>query len=411
MHTSNTTKATVGLKSGQPISVGVLFSATGHLSIVEQSSIQAALFAIDEINKNGGIAGFNIKPIVIDAQSELQGYTRGINQLITSHQVFCTFGGYTSASRRAILPTIIARQHLVYLPACWEGKECTQNTIHTGPVTNQHAANLIPYMMQRFGSRVYFIGSNYVWPKETNKLARLWVEENQGQVVGETYFPLGWRDFNSVFNDLESSQPDFIFSTIVGDSTTAFYQHFKQLGYRAAQLPIASLTTSEIEIRHMGLEAGEGHFLAAPYFQSLETKTNQQFVSRFLNSQYGSTKVTHYNMVNTYLAVYAFKLALEKAIEKYPLGVITPKLIRHLSAGLEIPENISPQGKVWIDPDNFGTAFIPKIGQAQANGQFEIVHTAADHIAPIPYAAYPEKGICYIDGLHTPDAKIIPNAL
>jgi urea transport system substrate-binding protein len=36
----------------------------------------------------------------------------------------------------------------------------------------------------------------------------------------------------------------------------------------------------------MGPEFGAGHFLSAPYFQSLDNPTNQKFVENFLKSKY-----------------------------------------------------------------------------------------------------------------------------
>ena len=50
-------------------------------------------------------------------------------------------------------------------------------------------------------------------------------------------------------------------------------------------MPIASLTTGEIETRAMGNEFGAGHFLSAPYFQNLDNPTNQKFVEGFLEEQ------------------------------------------------------------------------------------------------------------------------------
>ncbi|HIC45346.1 transporter substrate-binding protein, partial [Methylophaga sp.] len=52
------------------IKVGVLFSLTGGLSIVEKSLSDATLMAIDEINANGGVDGKMIKPIVEDGASD-----------------------------------------------------------------------------------------------------------------------------------------------------------------------------------------------------------------------------------------------------------------------------------------------------------------------------------------------------
>jgi urea transport system substrate-binding protein len=57
------------------IKVGVLFSQTGNLSVVENDSTQVVLYAIDEINKAGGVAGMEVEPVVVDARSDIQVYS------------------------------------------------------------------------------------------------------------------------------------------------------------------------------------------------------------------------------------------------------------------------------------------------------------------------------------------------
>lgn len=400
------------ISKGGTIKVGVLFSQSGALAVIENDSTQVVLYAIDEINANGGVAGMQIEPVVIDAKSDIKVYSEKISQLILRDRVISTFGGYTSASRRAVAPIVMARDHLFYYPTCYEGRECTQNIINTGPLANQHSQDLIPFMVQNFGKKVYLVGSNYIWPKESNKNAKVWLERAGGEVVGEDYVPLGGSEFAPVFNKVRQAKPDFIFSTVVGDSDIAFHKQFLEEGFKADKMPIAALTTGEIEIRAMGAEAGAGHFLSAPYFQTLDNPVNHKFVENYLKSKYGGGGVTHYNMEETYLSVYVWKAGVEKALAQAgDIEAITPRMIRDVSGGITIGDDISPEGKVWIDPDNFNIWLKPKIGQCQADGQFKIVKAAAEHVAPDPMSIYPERGVCKADGLHAPDGTIQKNVL
>jgi urea transport system substrate-binding protein len=404
--------AAAWIKKGETIKVGVLFSQTGSLAVIENDSTQVILYAIDEINRNGGVAGMQVEPVVVDAQSDIKVYSEKISQLILRDRVIATFGGYTSASRRAVAPIVMARDHLFYYPTCYEGRECTQNIINTGPLANQHSQDLIPFMVKNFGPKVYLVGSNYIWPKESNKNAKVWLERVGGEVVGEDYVPLGSSEFAPVFNKIRQQKPDFIFSTVVGDSDVAFHKQFLQEGFKADKLPIAALTTGEIEVRAMGAEAGAGHFLSAPYFQTLDNPTNNKFVDGYLSSKYGGGGVTHYNMEETYLSVYVWKAGVEKALAMTgDIGEITPRMIRDVSGGITIGEDISPEGKVWIDPDNFNIWLKPKIGQCGSDGQFTVVKQADEHVAPDPMSIYPELGVCKFDGLHALDGSITQNVL
>ncbi|WP_297780511.1 transporter substrate-binding protein [uncultured Roseovarius sp.] len=394
------------LTEGKPIKVGVLFSLTGGLAVPEEDSTLVMQYAIDEINASGGIAGSPIEPVIIDAKSDFSVYSEKARELILRDQVISIFGCYTSASRKAILPIVMQRDNLLFYPTCYEGAECTQNTVCTGPLANQHSKDLIPYMVKNFGKRVFFVGSNYVWPKESNKNAKIWLENAGGELLGEEYIPLGDSEFGPVLNKIREAQPDFIFSTVVGASDIAFHRQFKQAGFDAEKMPIASLTTGEIETKAMGAEYGAGHFLSAPYFMALDNPTNEKFVDGFLSSPYGKNGVTHYNMSETYNSAYVFKAAMEKAIAEHGFEEVTPARVRDACAGVKLSADISPEGETWVDEDNFNTWLVPKIGICQSDGSFKIVKQADSHVAPDPYSIYPDIGTCKANGLVAPDGTV-----
>ena len=72
-----------------------------------------------------------------------------------------------------------------------------------------------------------------------------------------------------------------IFSTVVGQGTSAFYEAYRGAGFDPARMPIASLTTSEAEVAQMHPEAAEGHITAAPFFETLSSATARHFVTSF----------------------------------------------------------------------------------------------------------------------------------
>ncbi len=400
------------LKKGEPIKIGLLFSLTGALAVPEEDSTLVMQYAIDEINKNGGIAGHQVQPIIIDAKSDFGVYSEKTKELILRDKVIAIFGCYTSASRKAILPTVMAQNNLLYYPTCYEGAECTQNDICTGPLANQHSKDLIPYMVKNFGKKVFFVGSNYIWPKESNKNAKVWLENVNGELVGEEYIPLGSSEFGPVLGKIRGTKPNFIFSTVVGASDIAFHKQFKQEGFKVDTMPIASLTTGEIETRAMGNEYGAGHFLSAPYFQALDNPTNHKFVENFLKSKYGKNGVTHYNMEETYLSAYVFKQGIERLVKQNgSIDGITSRMIRDVSGGIRIEADVSPEGPIWIDDQNFNSWLKPKIGQCQANGSFKIVKEAPENVRPDPYSIYPKLGVCTPNGLKAPDGKIRKNVI
>jgi urea transport system substrate-binding protein len=402
--------AAVYVGPGPRLRVGLLWSLTGHLSLIEKPSHDVALFWIDRTNRAGGVAGYQIEPYVVDARSDLQAYRNGVLKLLLHDRVLAVFGGYTSASRRAIMPLVTKHGGLLYYPTCYEGRECWQNIICTGPIANQHSFDLISFMVKRFGDKAFFVGSNYIWAWESNRNARYQLNKVGGTLLGERYIPLGHDLSLPIINEIKRKRPAWIFTTVIADSDIFFRRAYANAGLTAEEMPIASLTTSEIEIRALGEEYGHGHILCAPYFQSLTNAANRNFVDSFLSSPFGTSGVTHFNMEETYLSFLYFRNAIESIVTKYGGGRLSPAAIISESRNIGIGDDESPEGSVFLDPLNLNSWLTPRIGMFNHAGQIDVLWERPEKVSPMPYLLYPDRGICRADGLHLPSGKVVKAA-
>ena len=75
--------------------------------------------------------------------------------------------------------------------------------------------------------------------------------------------------------------------------------------------PIASLTTTESEVRAMGFDVAAGHITAAPYFQSVSGERNDCFVRRY-KARYGEDEPTNMCAEAAYFQVHLFANALAR---------------------------------------------------------------------------------------------------
>jgi urea transport system substrate-binding protein len=364
---------------GANIPVGLLFSLTGSVAVVESTLHDAALMAIEEINAAGGVHGRQLQPIIEDPASDPATYADRARRLMIRDECVSVFGSYTSASRQAVLPVTEQRKNLYWYPTLYEGRECSRNVMYGGAVPNQQQDLLIPWAIENFGPRFFMIGNNYVYPKEENNYCKTLLAKHGGEVVHEEYVPLGHSDFSSVINRIRAEQPDVIFATVVGDSDVAFARQFHAAGIDPAKMPVVSLTRSEVEVKAIGGEAAAGHFSSAPYFMGTKTPENERFVEAY-KARFGNDKVTHFVNEAAYFQVYQFKAALEKVDPDN----ITPEAIRDAAVGIALN---APQGEILID-ENLHTHLWPKIGQWQSDGQAEVILQSDTRVAPLPYAAY-----------------------
>lgn len=364
-------------KTSEPWRVGVLFSRTGFMAVIEETQLRGTLLAIEEINSSGGINGRELMPVLYDPASEAAAFGLCAKRLMVEDGINTIFGCYTSSSRKAVLPVVERLNGLLWYPTLYEGFEFSPNIIYTGAAPNQNSLALCRYLMETYGRRFYFIGSDYVYPRESNRVMRELVRHGGGEVVGEVYLSLRAqrRDFLPIMRDIRSQSPDVIFSTVVGDSTTYLYQSYIDARFNAKTMPIASLTTTEAEIRAMGFDVGEGHITAAPYFEGLANESNSSFVSRY-KKRYGQDQPTNMCVEAAYFQVHVFARTLERT------NCIETDVLRPMILGSEFE---APQGRISINPYCGHTDLWPRIGRANGRGQFEIMRDSSAPVRADPY--------------------------
>lgn len=363
--------------SSAEIKVGVLFSLSGGLSVSEKGMANAAMLAIEEINAKGGVKGKKLVAVQEDMASEPSAAATKAKKLLLQDKVVAIIGGYTSPSRQAMLPIVEQNNGVLVYPTFYEGQEYSKNIIYTGATPNQQLQDFIPWLTKNVGKKFYFIGSDHVYPVETNKQVKIMLEKNGGQNVGEQYVPLGHSEFASVINKIKEANPDVIFSVLAGDSVAAFYKQYKSYGLDPAKMPIASPLTGETEVAAMGADIAKGHISSAAYFQSVDTPENKSFVKAY-QKKYGANESISQVIEATYFSTYL----LAKALEKVEDPSKSADLIKAF-AGLEIQ---APQGKVKVDPENNHTWLHAMIGKVGENGQYKILQSSSDTIQPEPWS-------------------------
>ncbi|GJD52208.1 Aliphatic amidase expression-regulating protein [Methylobacterium crusticola] len=361
----------------EPWAVGLLFSRTGVTGYVEETQLKASLLAIDEINGAGGVRGRPIQPVIRDPGSEPDGFRREADHLLCEAGVTVVFGCCTSRCRKAVLPLVERANALLFYSAIYEGFEYSPNVIYTGASPNQSAIQLARYLTRHHGRRFVFVGSDYVFPRESNRVMRELVEAAGGTVLDETYLDIhtGPEPFEGVGRRARRLGAEVIFSTVVGASTAYLYDACARLAPGPGRPVIASLTTSEAETGLMQPGSAAGHVTACPYFESVATPQNAAFVAAY-RARYGPASRTNMTAEAAYFQMHLFAAGLAEA------GSLRPEALTAVLLGTGLA---APQGDVLIDPDNNHTYLRPRIGRARPDGGFDVVEEAPGLVKPDPY--------------------------
>ena len=360
------------------VTIGILHSITGTMAISETGSVQAEMLAIEQINAMGGVLGRKIQYIQEDGASDWPTFAEKARKLLVNDKVASVMGCWTSASRKAVLPVFEQYNGFLYYPTFYEGLEESPNVIYTGQEATQQILAGIDWVVREKGAKsFYLLGSDYIWPRTSNKIARKHIEKLGLQVVGEEYYPLGHTQFNSVINKIKLKKPDVIYAIVVGGSNVAFYKQLKAAGVDMTKEKPLLLTISvtEDEIRGIGGENIEGAYAAMKYFQSLNNANNETFVAEF-KKMWGEDMVIGDVTQAAYLGPWLWKAAVEKA------GSFDIDKVRAASPGIEL--TTAPEGYVRVH-ENHHLWSKTRIGHAKVDGQYEVVFETAELMEPDPF--------------------------
>ncbi len=359
------------------VTVGQLHSATGTMAISETGSIQAEQLAIDQINAAGGVLGRQIKVIKEDGASDWPTFAEKAKKLLVKDKVASVFGCWTSASRKAVLPVFEKENGMLYYPTFYEGLEQSKNVIYTGQeATQQIIAGLDWIAKEKKAKTFYLIGSDYIWPRTSNKIARKHIENVlKGTVVGEEYYALGHTQFGSLINKIKLKKPDVIYAIVVGGSNVSFYKQLKAAGITSDKQTLLTISVTEDEVLGIGGENLTGFYSAMKYFQSQDNPNNAAFVKAF-KDKYGEKSVIGDVTQAGYLGPWLWKATVEKA------GSFDVDKIAAASSGVEFKG--APEGYVRIHDTNHHLWSKLRIGQWGADGQAKVLYESG-LIEPDPF--------------------------
>lgn len=360
------------------VTVGILHSITGTMAISETGSVEAEKLAIAQINASGGVLGRQIKVVQEDGASDWPTFAEKARKLLENDKCAAVFGCWTSASRKAVLPVFEQYNGMLYYPTFYEGLEQSRNVIYTGQeATQQILAGLDWVSREKKAKTYYLLGSDYIWPRTANKIARKHIEGHlkDSKVIGEEYFPLGHTQFNSVINKIKLHKPDVIYAIIVGGSNVAFYKQLKAAGIDLSKQTLMTISVTEDEILGIGGENIAGAYACMKYFQSLDNPANKEFVAAF-KKMWGENSVIGDVTQAAYLGPWLWKLTVEKA------GSFDINKVIDASPGVEFKN--APEGYVRIHP-NHHLWSRTLVGQARTDGQFNVIYQTPDLMEPNPF--------------------------
>jgi urea transport system substrate-binding protein len=357
------------------IPLGLVFSRSGPYAMMAREMEKSALMAIDEVNQSDEF-DFAFAPHLRDPGGIVAGYHSACDSLIREEQIQHIVGCYTSASRKQVIPIVERTERLLWHPARYEGFESSDNVIYVGAAPNHTVVPLVRHMLEHIATEVFCAGSNYVWTWETNRVLRDIVTSAGGRILAERLLELGETAVDHIVAEIVERRPPVVFNTLVGESSYAFMRALHAACTRAGiSVPVLSCSLCEPELRLIGPEASVGCITSSAYFECIESAENRAFVARW-KARHGTDSHPSVDGQSTYVCVMLLARAIRRA------GSVDVAAIRRAAAN---DRYLSPQGPIWVDPDNNHCFLTPRLARAVPGCQFELFWEAHAPERPDPY--------------------------
>ena len=268
--------------------------------------------------------------------------------------------------------------HLLFYPVQYEGVEQSPYVVYTGATPNQQLIPGVKWAFDNLGKRFFLVGSDYVYPHVSNKIARTQIEALGGEVVGEEYLILGNYKVDDVVQQIVETKPDVILNTLNGGVNKHFFSELRRAGITSDAVPTVSMSLGESSLIYPESEAVAGDYAVWSYFSDIDSKENQHFIRAF-RSAYGSERITDDPMEAAYIGVHLWAQAVEQA------GSWQPAEVR---GAIGDQSYLAPEGIVSVDPITQHTWKTVRIGHLNEEGRFNTVWTSKEPICPRPFPGY-----------------------
>jgi branched-chain amino acid transport system substrate-binding protein len=272
------------------IKIGVIVTLSGPAAVLGQQARDGFALAIKDLG--GKMAGKDVEVTVVDDELKPDAAVTKVKGLLERDKVDFVVGPIFSNILQAIhKPVVDSKTFLISPnagPSSYAGKECSPYFYVTSYQNDQVHEILGKVAQDRGYKRVYLLVPNYQAGRDSVAGFRL---DYKGEIVEESYMPLGTLDFQPELSKIASLKPDAVFTFMPGGMGVNLVKQYRQAGL-ADTIPVLSAFTVDESTLPAQQDAAIGMFGGADWAPNLDNPQNKTFVSAY-ESAYNSVPGTY----------------------------------------------------------------------------------------------------------------------
>ena len=263
----------------EKIKIGVIVTLSGPAAALGAQVRDG--FALGVKDLGGKMAGREVEIIAVDDELKPDGAVTKVKGLLERDKVDFVVGPIFSNILQAIhKPVTDTKTFLISPnagPSSYAGKNCSPLFYVTSYQNDQVFEVLGKVAQDRGYKRVYVMVPNYQAGRDSVAGFKL---DYKGEIVEETYMPLGSLDFQVELSKIASSKPDAVFTFMPGGMGVTLVKQYSQAGL-ADKIPVLSAFTVDESTLPAQQDAAVGMFGGSNWAPNLDNPQNKKFVAAF----------------------------------------------------------------------------------------------------------------------------------
>lgn len=257
----------IAARGEETVKLGGLFHMTGPGSIWGPMMRQCMELAVAEINESGGVLGRQLEMIGEDDATSTDVVVQKGTKLVQSDGVKAMFGIVYSSVRAALAANVAERYRVPYFyPTYWESQtSCGRYFVSMGAIPNQQLDFFIPFLVEKFGPRMYCVGQDYIWPRVSVEYIESIMPQHGGEVVGKEFVPFDQSDWSSIIQRIKQAEPHVFFPFIGGNGLIACLKQFYDFGFDG--VAVAATLMDEMYVPAFQPELRQGMHCSVSYLE------------------------------------------------------------------------------------------------------------------------------------------------
>lgn len=302
-----------------PIKIGAINLLSGGAATYGKFAQQGAQLALEEINNSGGVLGRTLEVKFEDSEGKAATAIQAARKLVFQDGVVGIMGLDSSGVAQGLVPVMPELEvPLIITHAATPdvtGVLCNKYTYRVSVNVNQNMMGAAMVAADLQAKKWTTIGPDYAFGHQSWEFFSQYLKELNPDVElskNPSYPRFGAEDFTPFIDTVMNAKPDGVLVSLWGGDLVNFIRQANNKGFFEQDFKVLLTVGAATEVLvAMGDKMPENVWAGTRYwFDSNNTELNKQFVSKY-QEEFGTPP--SYNAEGIYVAMYAFKQAIEKA--------------------------------------------------------------------------------------------------